>query len=163
MLGVGVSVGEKVPDDDQDGVGDRDGGLLAAGLAEVAVQAPVAGAEPGSGMRGGPGGFDRHGGQVRIAGPGLAAARSRPTSVTHKLPSGWDENAITDTERGVGPDIRMRTRPGGLTLLLSSAVAWSAGLYLLCTARAQAAVNQVRQEMSQLIGDSWPGDDVPLG
>jgi hypothetical protein len=48
-------------------------------------------------------------------------------------------------------------------LLLSSAVAWSAGLYLFCTARAQAAVNQVRQEMSQLIGDSRPGDDVPLG
>jgi hypothetical protein len=52
---------------------------------------------------------------------------------------------------------------GSLMLLLSSAVAWSAGLYLLCTARAQAAVNQVRQEMSQLIGDSRPGDDVPLG
>ncbi|MGN9894712.1 hypothetical protein [Micromonospora sp. L31] len=44
--------------DDEDGVGDGDGGLFAAGFAEASVQAAVAGAESGAGAGGGIGGFD---------------------------------------------------------------------------------------------------------
>ena len=67
----GGGVGEQVPDDDQDGAGDRDEGLEFAAAFD---DAPVAFAEEGVGLGGRGGGLAERAFQVGVALAGLAAA-----------------------------------------------------------------------------------------
>src|SRR6266508_1516859 len=73
-IAVAGTVVEDEPDDHQQVVGDRDGGLAAALLAEPAVQPAEAGTQVGAGPASGPGRLDQRLADLTVALAGLAAA-----------------------------------------------------------------------------------------
>ncbi len=72
-IAVAGTVVEDEPDDHQQVVGDRDGGLAAALLAEAAVQPAEAGTQVGAGPASGPGRLDQRLADLTVALAGLAA------------------------------------------------------------------------------------------
>src|SRR5690349_3607023 len=66
-VAVGAGFGQHMPNDHNQGVGGRGGGLTPSGLAEPAVEAPELGADVGTGTRGGPGALGENRAQLGVA------------------------------------------------------------------------------------------------
>src|SRR5664279_1651058 len=91
QVAVGGTVVQYMPDDHDEGVCDRDGGLPAACLAEPAVHAAELGADVGAGATGGPGALDEDASNLDIAfsGPaGLVFTRRFVVTRTQPRPGG---------------------------------------------------------------------------
>ena len=99
----GGGVGEQVPDDDQDGAGDRDQGFE---LAAAFDEAPVALAEEGVGLGGGGGGLAEHAFEVGVAFAGLAASVLGPDWMVRGHSLAQDTRCAGGGELGhVQPDL----------------------------------------------------------
>src|SRR5664279_4434440 len=101
------TVVQDMPDDHDEGVRDRDGGLPAARLTEPAVHAAELGADVGAGAAGGPGALGEDGADLDIAfaGPaGLVFPRGFVVTGTQPSPrgqvrGGWEPGHV-DADRG---------------------------------------------------------------